>query len=188
MKMKMKVVLVLLVALTVIMMCLAGCKSSTQNADSLSSHSQPPKKMEERKETEEKEDPTLQDEPVVMEESADVPPDEPVTPEKIAVVITPEKRAYTAYLRISQCEEMPGSDYGIVSAVGVLPGGVEDGYTKTYFAHTDVIKLMSEADKEESFFEVKAASIHTEGYNYDLPRVIISAKEVALEDIQAWGL
>ena len=172
------------------MACLAGCKSNAQDADSLSSQSQPPERMEERKETEEnaiEEDPVLQDEPVVAKESADVPPDEPVAPEKITVVMTPEKRAYTAYLRISQCEELPGSDYSIVNAVGVLPSGVENGYTATYLVRADLIKLMSEAD-EESFFEVEAASISTEGYNYDLPRVIISAKEVALEDIQAWGL
>lgn len=176
MKMKVKV---LLVVLAMIMACLAGCRSSTQDADSLSSQSQPPEKMEERKETPNAEE---------TEEGVDVPPDEPVALEKITVVMTPEKQAYTAYLRISQCEELPGSDYGVARAVGVLPGGVENDYTATYLVRTDVMKLMSEADKEESFFEVKTVGIHTEGYNYDLPRVIISAKEVALEDIRAWGL
>lgn len=188
---------VLLVVLAMVMACLAGCKSNAQDADSLSSQSQPPEKMEERKEmpnaeeTEEnlmEEDPVLQDEPVVAEEGADVPPDEPVAPEKITVVMTLGERVYTAYLRVSQCKELPGSDYSIARAVGVLPGGVEDGHTETYFIHTDLVELMSEAD-EESFFEVEAANIPTEGgYNYDLPRVIISAKEVALEDIRAWGL
>ncbi len=182
---------VLLAVSAAVMACLAGCKSNAQDADSLSSQSQPPERMEERKETEEnamEEDPVLQDEPVVAKESADVPPDEPVAPEKITVVMTPEKQVYTAYLRISQCEELPGSTYGIVSAVGVLPSGVENGYTATYLVRADLIKLMSEADKEERFFEVKTVGIYTEGYNYDLPRMIISAKEVALEDIQAWGL